>query len=522
MSDYNEDKKEKKGGFLSSLGRLSGSASSAAGGLGASSGGASGWLGGLLSGKTGMAGILLGSATVAAGIGVVYNFISSPDKPVYSQELFSNSYYEEEAARAGKERADARSAGVASSIDVFREQAKKDGLGLGGEASEEDLAAASAEGAQDQAGANADASVGAPGAAEGAGSGSARLVASAGFAGKSGAGGGGSSMPRMQGGSGLSGGIGGKFTSVYRPPAQASGGKVSGMTASAARVKNSPKYTVPNFNKKGAFGQAKSARNLGTQASYSKDAGARGLAGAQFDTAQQTGGGDVGAPETGTGLGGAGVSSGANLKSSDPNLSSNEVTPPKVPEPENVSPWEKTLNMVMYAMLAAAALIFIANAMAKSGTAWMIAAAQYVAWAAMAAAALVIVGALMLMTKYEQKWMGLMYTVLGGALLYMANQARVGAAQAAEQYATDQAINSQPSQAIKGQIGADSAANGGVKSAVTTQSGGTSVTYGNGATGNYSAGGYEFQPPGDSGGFCANYSTGGTTELTSGGVVSPK
>ena len=423
----NKDDKEKKAG-LGSFPSI-GSTPSIVGG---SSSGFGSAVGGLFAGKAGLVAIVLGSATIAAGVGVVYNFIGPSSKSAYSPELFQNSYYEEESSKAGFERAKQGGAAAAepSTLDIFKEQARKDGLAVEEEKPAADAAAP---------GVSADASAEAPAAPAATGGGAAlaadggqKLRAAAGFGSKgSGGGSGGSSMPRMQGG-GLSGGIGGKFDAIYKPPAQAVGGKVSGMTASAARVKNSPKYTVPNFNKKGAFGQAKSARNLGTQASYSKDAGARGLAGAQFDTAQQTGGGDVGAPETGTGLGGAGVSDGAKLKASDPSLNNNEVTPPKVPEPENVSPWEKTLNMVMYAMLAAAALIFIANAMAKSGTAWMVAAAQYVAWAAMAAAALVIIGALMLMTKYEQKWMGMMYTVLGGALLYMANEARIGAVKAAD------------------------------------------------------------------------------------------
>ena len=135
MSNYNE-KKEEKGGFLSALSGLFRGGSSIAGG--ASSGGmgsAGGGLAGLFATKAGIVGMVLGGATIAAGVGVVYNFMGPSSKPVYSPELFQNSYYEEEASRAGYERAQARDAsGAASStLDMFREQAKKDGIGLPGD-----------------------------------------------------------------------------------------------------------------------------------------------------------------------------------------------------------------------------------------------------------------------------------------------------------------------------------------------------------------------------------------------------
>ncbi len=441
MNDYNE-KKEKKGGFLSALSGLlrgGGSAAGGASGFGGA-GGAAGGLGGLFATKAGVVGLVLGGATIAAGVGVVYNFIGPSSKPAYSPELFQNSYYEEEASKAGMERAQARdaSAASASTLDMFREQARKDGLGLGGE---------SASGEAPDANANANASAeapsadgaapGAPGADAAAGGGGPRLQAAAGF-GSKGGGSSGTSIPRMQGGGGLSGGIGGQFASVYRPPVQNTG-KLSNMSASAARVKSSPRYAVPNFNRKGAFGQAKAAKKMGGMARYSSDSAAKGQAGIPFDSSEQAGSGDVGTPATGSGLGGAGVSNGANLKSSDPNLSSNESTPPKPPEPTNVSPWQKWVDIAMYAMLAAAALILITKILANVGKANPLAlkAAMITAYLAMAAASMVVLAGLMLMSKFGQKWSGIMYMITGAGLIYAAYQALQGVGEAATKNKVD-------------------------------------------------------------------------------------
>ncbi|MBI5743249.1 MAG: hypothetical protein HY952_01745 [Elusimicrobia bacterium] len=441
MNDYNE-KKEKKGGFGSLLsGLLRGGGSAAGSGFG-SAGGAAGGLGGLFATKAGLLGLVLGGATIAAGVGVVYNFVGPSSKPAYSPELFQNSYYEEESNKAGAERAQARNtaAAASSTLDMFRDQAKKEGIGLGGESADGQPPEAQASGAA--ASASADAAAPAAPGADGAGMGGGpKLQAGAGFGSKGGGAGGGSAMPRMSGGgAGLSGGIGGQFQSVYRPPATANGGKMSGMTASAAaRVKNSPKYAVPNFNKKGAFGQAKFANNMGAKARYSSDVGARGQSGIPFDSSQNVGTGDVGAPNAGMGLGGAGVASGSKLKGSDPSLNNSQVTPPKVPDPVNVSPWKKWTDRAMYAMLAAAVLILITNMLAKfaKGVPWMYMAAMVTAYAAMAAAALVIVSGMMLMTKYGQKYAGLMYVVAGAMLMYQAYQALCGVGEAATKSGAD-------------------------------------------------------------------------------------
>ncbi|MCM2266228.1 MAG: hypothetical protein NDI60_00480 [Elusimicrobiales bacterium] len=437
MNDYNE-KKEKKGGFWSALSGLFrggsgaggasgfGGAGAGAGGIGGAARGLSG-LAGLFSTKAGMVGMVLGGATIAAGVGVIYNFIGPSSNSAYSPDLFQNSYYEEEASKAGRERAMAREGASASTLDMFREQAKKDGIGLEGDASTGQAPDPNAE----VPGASADAA--APEAPAGVpGDNMPRLQSAAGFGSKGGGGGGNSFIPRMQGGGGMSGGIGSQFSSVYRPPAKALG-KTSGMSAAAARVKGSPKYAVPNFNKKGAFGQAKFAKNMGNQARYGSDVGAKGQAGVPFDTAQQAGTGDVGTPATGSGLGGAGVSNGANLRGNDPSLNNNEVTPPKVPDPVDVSPWKAWTDRAMYAMLAATVLILLTKVLANfaKGVPWMYMAAMVTAYAAMAAAALVIVSGMMLMSKYGQKWQGAMYLVAGAMLMWQAYQALAGVGEAA-------------------------------------------------------------------------------------------
>lgn len=144
-----------------------------------------------------------------------------------------------------------------------------------------------------------------------------------------------------------------------------------------------------------------------------------------------TTGGEAGTPAAGAGLGGAGISSGPSLKANDPNLDSNDSSIPACngQTPENVSPWQKWLDIAMYATLAAGVLIIAANLLAK--TVWGRAAAVYVAYAAMAAAAVVILAGIVLMAKYGQKWMGGLYTVVGCFLMYQAYMAMVGASEAA-------------------------------------------------------------------------------------------
>ncbi len=472
MNDNNN--KEKKGGFLSALSGLFRGGSSAIGG-GASSGmgSAAGGLGGLFATKAGIVGMVLGGATIAAGVGVVYNFMGPSSKPVYSPELFQNSYYEEEASRAGYERAQARDAsGAASStLDMFREQAKKDGLsGLAGEAGEGGAASSEDPSAADSsadASAEAPADSGAAGAAGGsgaAGAGGPKLQSSSGFGSKAGGGSGGSSIPRMQSGGGLSGGIGGQFQPVYRPPAQANGGSTSGMTASAARLKNSPKYAVPSVNKKGAYGQAKFAGKMGSKAAFSADsAGSRTDATEAF-SGETSGAGDVAVPGSGAGLSGAGVSDGSKLKGNDPSLSSNESTPPKVPDPEDVDPWQHYEDMAMNSMMWAAGLIFVANILSKAAKAYPALVFLYYAAMAAAAAAIffalkVIYAGMKMMTEYGQKMMGGIYMLTGAVLIWKAYQALMGAYNGANPPSTTQAVGGGGMTLIDG--GSSAASSGG-------------------------------------------------------------
>jgi len=429
----NNGKKEEKGGFLSSLSGLFRGGSSVAGG--ASSGGmgsAGGGLAGLFATKAGIVGMVLGGATIAAGVGVVYNFIGPSSKPVYSPELFQNSYYEEESSKAGMERSNSRdaSAAASSTLDMFREQAKKDGLGLGGEAGEGSNANASSEAPAAPADASVDAAASAPGAEGGAaGGGMPKMQASSGFGSKGGGGGAsGSSIPRMQSGGGLSGGIGAQFGSVYRPPAQANGGKTSGMTASAARVKSSPKYAIPNLSKKGAYGQAKFAGKMGAKAAYSADSSGARTGATEAFSGETSGAGDVGAPGSGAGLGGAGVSNGQGLKGSDPSLNSNESTPPKVPEPEDVDPWQKYEDMAMNNMMYALGMIIVTKILSQIAKSFPTMAFLYFAAMATAAAAIffalkVVFAGYKMYSEFGQKMMGGVYMIAGIMLAVKAIQA---------------------------------------------------------------------------------------------------
>ncbi|KAF0127054.1 MAG: hypothetical protein FD189_562 [Elusimicrobia bacterium] len=424
MNANNEERK--KEGLLAAVARLfggGGGASGAASGLGGAAG--AGGAGGLFASKAGLLGVVLGGATIAAGVGVVYNFMGPTSRPVYSPSLFQNAYQEEQAASANMERQRVNSAASVepSTLDMFKEQARKDGIGFGEGGG--DAAAEGGEGSEAGAGASASADVSAPeagsgagqsGAGSGSGSGKGKLAASLGFGSKGGAGSG-TSMPKMQTSGGLSGGIGQQFSPVYRAPA----GQASDMRkGAAARLSNSPKYTVPNFNKKGAFGQAKYAGKMGAKAAYSaSDAGAHTGATEAF-AGETTGSGDVGAAETGAGLGGAGVSKGDSLKANDPNLNMNESEPPKVPDPEVVDPWQETLDEAMDNILAGGIALVIGMVLAgiaKKLTAWpkLIVAALAIAAAVVALvfAVKLILNGLTLMNEFGQTWMGGMYAMLG-------------------------------------------------------------------------------------------------------------
>lgn len=448
MNNYNENK-EKKGGFLSSLSGIFRGGSSAMGGAssGLGSAGSAGGLGGLFATKAGVVGLVLGGATIAAGVGVVYNFIGPSSSGVYSPELFQNTYYEEEANRAGLERSKARDASAASSstLDMFREQARKDGLGgLAGESGDSESANAAAEdptaadGAASAASADA-ASAGAPGVP---GDGGPKLQAHSGFGSKGGAGGGssGTAIPRMQGGGGLAGGIGAQFQPVYRAPAQANTGKSSGMLASnGAKISRGAKAAVPNFNKKGAFGQAKFASGMSKKAANSYGAQSSMLATEAMQGESSGGSGDVGGAGTGAGLGGAGVSNGQNLKASDPSLNSNESSVPEPSQPEDVDPWQKYEDMAMYSLLAGGVMLMITNVLVKKANLALAATpfslpaymslrmwAMITGYAAIAAGLVAIFAGMMMFSKYGQKMMGGIYMAAGAMLIWKAYEAISG------------------------------------------------------------------------------------------------
>ncbi|MCK5357941.1 MAG: hypothetical protein KAJ48_06055 [Elusimicrobiales bacterium] len=215
-SENNDNKK--RGGFLAALSKIFGGSAASGGtasGLASASSGFGG-LSGLFASKAGIVGMVLGGATIAAGVGVVYNFVGPSSKPIYSPSLFENQYYESEVESAGAKRmADNDSdAANSSSLDYFRDEAKRDGIGFGDvddEGVEGEVESASADGADNLASASAD------GAASGEYDGNAamanvpRLQKAPSF----GAGGGGSQSKLTLGGKGMSSGIGSKFQKIY-------------------------------------------------------------------------------------------------------------------------------------------------------------------------------------------------------------------------------------------------------------------------------------------------------------------
>ncbi len=473
MNESNESKKkEKKVGFWARLSSLFRGGSSGAGGaagfgsagarfgsgLGSSGSGffarlaslfgSSSGLAGLFSTKAGIMGIILSVATIAAGIGVLYNFLGPSSKSVYTPNLFQDTYYDEQAQNAARERAkqlaDASASG--SGIDMFRDQAKKDGLGVGEDGDKAEKKDASAE----------DAAAGDKAAIEGASAdsasnipvgGGAKLQVVPGFGSSKGGG------STLAGGSGMFGGVNSKFAPIYKAPA-GQGNSSAMKSAKASPIKSASKR-ASSFKKRGAFGQAKYAKSQGVRAAGSSTA-ADSKTGATEAFSGETGGsGDVGTPGGGAGLGGSGVTDGNKLKNSDPSLSSNNSTPAQAtPAAEDVSPWEKYTDLALYGMIASAIFIFIANSCAKKAKALMVQAkaaaavpltgtataapifaaaiqmynyAIYAAYAAMAAAAVVVYAGLKLMTDYKQKWTGVMYMAAGGMLIYKAYEAVSGA-----------------------------------------------------------------------------------------------
>ncbi|MEI7530049.1 MAG: hypothetical protein WCK76_14020 [Elusimicrobiota bacterium] len=418
--------------------------------------------------KAGILGMVLGGATIAAGVGVVYNFIGPSSKPVYTPQLFQDIYYEEQSQKASLERAQQKEGAAASdsTLDMFIQQAKQDGLSAGGGAAGESRNASVEEAAAGAPAEDTGGGGGSPNAAANApAGGGARLQASAGFGSAKGGGSGGGSSTKLSGGGGMFGGINGQFTPVYRPPAgQGAQGKSSGMKGSlASAVRNSPKQVVPNFNRKGALGQARAAKSLGARAVNAPSMVASQTDATRAFLGETVGTGEIGSAGGGVGLGGSGISSGDKLKTSDPNLNSNDTTLPKATEAEVESPWKEYTDMAMYAMLAAAVLLFLAGwlndkakakalAAASAGPAapamYLAAAALYgyakiAAGMAMVAAGVVMFAGYKLMSEFGQKWTGIMYMAAGGMLLMKAYTAFSGASNGATAAETNSQVTQQ-------------------------------------------------------------------------------
>lgn len=482
LNGNNDGKEEKKGGFWPAIANLFGRGPAASGGAMGGFGSAGSGLGGfgwLFATKAGIMGTILGAATIAAGIGVVYNFLGPSSKSVYTPQLFQDNYYEDQSRNASMERAKMKegAASASSGLDMFRDQAKKDGLGLGAGAAAEKKDASPAEpaagGQPENAGASADA------AAEAPAGGAAKLQLAAGFGGGKLSGGLDSSGPKLSGGGGMFGGINGQFSPVYRPPAGAAKGKSSAMKgALASSLIRSPKQTLTNFNKKKAFGQAKFAKSMGLRAAGSASAADSRTSAAEAFSGETAGTGDVGLPAGGVGLGGAGIASGMNLKNSDPSISSNDSTAPTPATPENKSPWKWLTYLAMIAMIMAAIFIAMANksaqkakelhAQAASATGPQAAEleaqaqaeqqkAQMFGYMAIGAAGVVIFVGVMMMFQQDQKWAGIGYMIAGGMLIYKAIEAIQGAGSGGDaSSAVQNAVTTQQAgSAAPGQKGGD-------------------------------------------------------------------
>jgi len=445
MNTLNNKPEEKKKGFIPFLSRIFGggrgvSSMGSVGSAASKFGGAAGkglWAS-IVSSKAGVVGLVLGAATIAAGIGVIYNYIGPSSSKVYTPGLFSDAYYEDVQKQANAERArefasDA-SASASSSLDMFKEAAQKELVQKNADENSNNNETASSGVVDNKGGSSGEISQGGETTAN-------KLNATLGFDNKGAGGQSGSSVGnRLQTSGGLWGGIGRPFSPISRNANVSAGGTTSKMNRPlTARVVTSPKYTVPNINKKGAYGQAKYAANVGKQAPFSvSDAGARTTAEQAF-SGETAGSGDIATPIGGTGLGGAGLSQGSKLKANDPSLNQSEYTPP-TPQKKDDTPWKKLTDYALYAMLASAAFILIASLLANKAKALLAPpalanlplatslfnAAKIFCYLAIAAAAIVIGIGVNLAITYGQKLMGIMYGLVGGALIYQAYKALSG------------------------------------------------------------------------------------------------
>jgi len=377
MNTMNNKSEEKRKGFIPFLSRIFGGGRSVSsmGSVGSAAskfGGATGkglWAS-IVSSKAGVVGLVLGAATIAAGIGVIYNYIGPSSSKVYTPGLFSDAYYEDVQKQANAERArefaSNDGASASSSLDMFKEAAQKE-LSLKNENNEQGKSenpSASADVNDVNQDVNTNTPQPLPVAENQAGAN--KLNASLGFGNKGGSGGGSSSGNRLQTSGGLWGGIGRPFSPISRNANIAGSGSSSKMNkALTARVVTSPKYTVPNVNKKGAFGQAKYAANAGKAAVFNaSDAGARTTAEQAF-SGETAGSGDIATPIGGTGLGGAGLSQGSKLKANDPSLNQSEYNPP-TPQKKKDTPWKKLIDNALKYMLIVSGLIVLIKLLAKA------------------------------------------------------------------------------------------------------------------------------------------------------------
>jgi len=436
MNTYNKRDENKEKGFIPFLSRLFGVGVKSASSLGST--GSS-----IFATKAGLVGMVLGGATIAAGIGVIYNFIGPSSNKVYTPGLFQQSYYEEQAQKANTERVVNKNASVStpSTLDMFKEQANKEGISNDEFTNDQNSSNGS------EASASSDVNVpevtnvqqesqsGGP-------SGGGKLQASLGLGSKSGGVGSSVSAPRLQTSGGLFGGIGQEFKPVYRPsPNQANSGMASGMKgALASKIGNSPRYAIPNINRKGALTQAKAAKISGLKSQYiASPTGMKSQAGLNFDYTTPAKG-DIGTPSGGAGIGGSGVMDGAQLKANNPNLNTNEIQPPTPKQKTPDNPWQKLQDYAVYAMLTATALILLTKILVIQR---LFAIARITAYLAMAAAGIVILAGLGLMTGKNifggknfdpQKLVGAMYLLAGGMLMWQAYEALCGVDSSEEKY----------------------------------------------------------------------------------------
>jgi len=423
------NKKQNSGGFLSAIAALfKGGAAAGSGVSGAAA------TGGIFASNVGILGLLLGGATIAAGAGAVYHFAGNATNTASNTPaIFQNSYFEEEAAKAGAERSSSqdRHATVNSSIGMFSEQARKSGLGF--EVQEEQQQENSKAEDTSYSDASSYGSSGAPvdysaSAASSASPKGNRLTSkSMGSFSGGGSSSTGSSVPRMKSMGGLSGGVNSKFASMKSAALAESRGSATAM-ASAKKASISKGRSVSARGRRStAHSQAMFANAMGSKAAYSSSAaGARTSAQAAF-TGETTGTGDVaeGVLE-GAGLGGAGLSMGNALKANDPNNTNSIKNVPQVSNASNASPW-KNLEKALLITLAAATVLLIAGSILASQAAKavhpvqkapLLIATGIVAGLVCAAALGIIAMAGILGFKHKQTGMAVTYGIAGAFMLF--------------------------------------------------------------------------------------------------------